>query len=97
MVLCVILPGFAAAGANHFYSANFGVACMERKRVNSGTLRSVGYDQSSRTLEIEFTSGSIVQYANVPAEVHRRFLAAPTLASFFRDSIEEDYTARRIR
>ena len=70
---------------------------MERKRVNSGTIRSVGYEQSSRTLEIEFTSGSIYQYVNVPADVCRRFLAAPTLASFFRDNIEEEYTARRIR
>jgi hypothetical protein len=70
---------------------------MERKRVGSGSIRSVGYDERSRTLEVEFTSGSIVQYANVPTEVHRRFLAAPTLASFFRDNIEEEYTARRLR
>ena len=70
---------------------------MERKRVNSGTIRSVGYEPGSRTLEIEFTSGSIIQYANVPAEVYRRFLAAPALASFFRDNIEEEYTARRLR
>jgi hypothetical protein len=70
---------------------------MERKRVGSGSIRSVGYDERSRTLEVEFTSGSIVQYANVPAEVYRRFLAAPTLASYFRDNIEEEYTARRIR
>ena len=70
---------------------------MERKRVNSGTIRSVGYDAAQRTLEIEFTGGSIVQYVNVPAEVHRRFLAAPTQASFFRDNIEEEFTARRIR
>jgi len=70
---------------------------MERKRVNAGTIRSVGYDQASRTLEVEFTSGSISQYANVPAEVHRRFLAAPTLISFFRDNIEEEYSTRRVR
>ena len=70
---------------------------MERKRVNSGAIRSVGYDQSARTLEIEFTSGSVFQYANVPADVYRRFLAAPTLASFFRDNIEEEYSARRMR
>ena len=70
---------------------------MERKRVSAGAIRSVGYDQASRTLEIEFTSGSIIQYANVPAEVHRRFLAAPTLISFFRDNIEEEYSTRRVR
>lgn len=70
---------------------------MERKRVSSGTLRSVGYDERSQTLEIEFSSGSIVQYARVSPEVHRRLMAAPTMASFFRDNIEESYTARRLR
>ncbi len=70
---------------------------MERKRVNSGTIRSVGYDASSQTLEIEFSNGSIVQYQRVAAEIHRRFLAAPSPGSYFRDEIEESYTARRIR
>lgn len=73
-----------------------GVA-MERKRVNSGTIRSVGYDHRSQTLEVEFSSGSVMQYDRVSPEVYRRFLAAPTLASFFRDNIEESYTGRRLR
>ena len=70
---------------------------MERKRVNSGTIRSVGYDERARTLEIEFSNGSIVQYEPVAAEIHRRLLAAPSPGSYFRDEIEESYTARRIR
>jgi hypothetical protein len=70
---------------------------VERKRVNSGTIRSIGYDERARTLEIEFSSGSIVQYLNVSPEAHRRLLAAPTMASYFRDNIEESFTSRRIR
>ena len=70
---------------------------MERKRVNSGTIRAVGYDAPSQTLEVEFSSGSVIQYSRVSAEVYRRFLAAPTMASFFRDNIEESYTEHRIR
>ena len=70
---------------------------MERKRVNSSYIRSAGYDASSQTLEVEFASGSIVQYQRVPAEVYRRFMAAPSPTSYFRDEIEESYTARRIR
>lgn len=70
---------------------------MDRKRINSSHIRSVGYDASSQTLEIEFVSGSIVQYSRVSPEVHRRFLAAPTPASYFRDNIEESFTAKRIR
>lgn len=35
---------------------------MERKRVNASTIRSAGYDPAAQVLEIEFTSGTIMQY-----------------------------------
>jgi hypothetical protein len=70
---------------------------MERKRVGSGSIRAIGYEEKSQTLEIEFSSGSIVQYSRVSGEVHRRFMAAPTKESFFRDIIEESYSSRKIR
>ncbi len=70
---------------------------MERKSVNSGTIRSVGYEPGSQTLEIEFTSGSIYQYSRVSPEIHRKLMAAPTIGSFFKNNIEEEFTAKRIR
>lgn len=70
---------------------------MERKKLNSTQIRSVGYDPGSQTLEVEFSSGSIIQYARVSSELHRRFLAAPSPGSWFRDNIEEAFTGRRIR
>jgi hypothetical protein len=70
---------------------------MERKKVNSNTIRSVGYEPGSQTLEIEFTSGSICQYSRVSPEIHRKLMAAPAIGSFFKDNIEEEFTAKRIR
>ena len=70
---------------------------MERKRVNASTLRSVGYDAGQQLLEIEFSSGSVVQYSGVSPEVHRRFMSAPSPGSFFQDQIEENFPSRRIR
>jgi len=70
---------------------------MERKRVNASTIRSVGYDPGKQLLEIEFTSGTIVQYSGVSPEVHRQFVNAPSPGSYFRDRIEEDFPAKRIR
>jgi hypothetical protein len=70
---------------------------MERKRLNSGTLRSAGYDARNRVLEIEFTSGSIVQYTGVGDEVHRGLINSPSAASYFKDRIEEDFPSKRIR
>jgi hypothetical protein len=70
---------------------------MDRKRVSGSQIRSVGYEPSSQTLEIEFASGSLVQYTRVSAEIHRRLMASPSPGSFFQDRIEDEFTARRIR
>jgi KTSC domain len=70
---------------------------MERKRVNASNLRSVGYDAGKQLLEIEFTSGSIVQYSGVSPEVHRRFMSSPSPGSFFQDQIDENFPSRRLR
>ena len=69
---------------------------MERKRVNSSRLRSVGYDEQSRTLEVEMSNGQVFQYSGVYPEVHRRFMAAPNPTAFFDDKIAEEYGAKRV-
>lgn len=70
---------------------------MERKRVNSSRIRSVGYDQRNQVLEVELANGTVYQYERVSPEVHRRFMAAPNPTSFFDDRIAEEYTARRVQ
>jgi hypothetical protein len=69
---------------------------VDRKRVNSSKLRSVGYDEKSRTLEIEMSNGQVYQYVGVYPEVHRRLMAAPNPTSFFDDKIAEEYTPKRV-
>ena len=44
---------------------------IERTPVSSSALRSVGYDQEQRVLEIEFTNGAVYQYLDIPAEAYR--------------------------
>lgn len=70
---------------------------MERKRINAANIRSAGYDPATQSLEIEFVNGSVYQYSRVSAEVYRRFANASSPGSFFKDSIEEDYSAKRIK
>jgi KTSC domain len=70
---------------------------MERKRVNSSKIRAVGYDQKDQTLEIEFSDGRVNAYNGVSPEIHRRLMAAPSPVSFFEDTIEEEYSARRVK
>lgn len=42
---------------------------MERTPVSSTTITSVGYDDATGTLEVEFTSGTLYQYFDVPRMV----------------------------
>jgi hypothetical protein len=70
---------------------------MERKKVNSSSIRAVGYDERVRVLEVEFNDGRINQYTGVSPEVHRRLINSPSIVSYFRDSIEESFPAKRLR
>lgn len=69
---------------------------MEMKRLNGTGLRAAGYDERSRKLVVETTSGTF-EYANVSPEVYRRLMSSPSPASYYRETIEEDFTGRRIR
>ncbi len=70
---------------------------MERKKVNSSSIRTVGYDERGRVLEMEFNDGRIIQYSGVSPEVHRRLMSAPSIVSYFRDNVEESFPAKRLR
>lgn len=56
---------------------------MERTPVTSTTMSSVGYDPEESTLEIEFTTGEIYQYHDVPLEIYEGLLNAPSLGRYF--------------
>jgi len=70
---------------------------MERRKVSSSKIRSVGYDEKSRVLEVEHTDGSLFQYSGVSQELHRRLMSAPSIASFYQDRVEEDFSRKRVR
>ena len=69
---------------------------MERKRVNSNKIRSVGYAPKSRLLEVELRDGTVLAYGGVSQEVHRQFMAAPSPTSYYEDKIADEFSARRM-
>lgn len=69
---------------------------MEMKKVNAGNLRAIGYDAATRTLQVETTAGTY-QYASVPADVFRRLATSASMWSYYRDNIEDEFAAKRIR
>jgi hypothetical protein len=39
----------------------------------------------------------VVEYANVPSETWRRLSTSGAMWSYFRDNIEDEYAARRVK
>ncbi len=69
---------------------------MEMKRLAGGNLRAAGYDDQRRALVVELTSGTF-EYGGVSPETYRRLVSASSPWSFFRDNIDEEYPAKKIR
>lgn len=70
---------------------------MEMKQVNAGKLRAIGYDAGGRILRVEFDDRRLVEYASVPSEIWRRLSTSASMWSYFRDNVEDEYTARRVK
>ncbi|AXQ22608.1 KTSC domain-containing protein [Acinetobacter wuhouensis] len=49
---------------------------MQRTRVSSSNIHSIGYDSSISRLEVEFLNGSIYQYFNVPERLYIQLMNA---------------------
>jgi len=70
---------------------------MDMKQVNAGKLRAIGYDHGTRLLRVEFDDRRLIEYAGVPSETWRRLSSAGSMWSYFRDNIEEEYAAKRVK
>jgi len=69
---------------------------MEMKRLNASGLKAAGYDERDRKLVVETTTGTF-EYANISPEVFRRLMTSPSPASYYKESIEEEFTPRRVK
>lgn len=69
---------------------------MNRTPVTSSNIQSIGYDALSSVLEVEFTSGDVYQYFNVPEHVFQQFLHASSHGEFLADNIRYNYRYRKI-
>ena len=65
---------------------------MERTPVTSKTIRSIGYDPNSATLEVEFNSGAIYQYANIPQGEFDGLMGADSQGTYLNTRIKGRYS-----
>jgi hypothetical protein len=70
---------------------------MERQRVASTNIESIGYDGESSTLEVEFHHGGIYQYSGVPSDVYLGLMAADSHGKFLDVYVKKaNYPYRRV-
>ena len=69
---------------------------MEMKKINSGRLRAIGYDARARILQVQLDDGSTLQYGGIGDDAWRRLSGSGAAWSFYRDNIEEEFTAKRV-
>jgi hypothetical protein len=68
---------------------------MQRKPVTSSTVVSVGYDHETRTLEVEFKSGTY-QYFDVPPERHNALMSSESLGRHFGEHVRGKYRFAKV-
>ncbi len=71
---------------------------MDRISVASSNVASVGYEENTSTLEVEFKNGSVYQYLDVPAD-HFRALSGGGLSSvgkYLNTEIKPRYRCEQI-
>lgn len=64
---------------------------MERERVDSSSIASIGYDADSEILEIEFRSGAVYRYFAVPPDAHASLRAADSIGRHFVAHVRDSY------
>ena len=69
---------------------------LERQPVKSRILRSLGYDESTKILEIEFQTGLVYQYAGVPLKVYQELIRSEEIGKYFTDKVRNRFRTKQI-
>lgn len=61
---------------------------MNRRPVVSSNITSIGYDEETKTLEVEFFNQKIYQYSPITQEGYSLLMNAESIGSFFARNIK---------
>lgn len=64
---------------------------MQMTPVSSSNIASIGYDDSTSALFVQFNHGGTYKYSGVPHDVYEDFLSAGSPGSFFASDIKGQY------
>ena len=69
---------------------------IEMIPVSSSNVESIGYDEATQTLRVNFLNGGIYEYMNVPGYEFEQLKIAPSIGSYLHRNIKGVYPYSRI-
>jgi hypothetical protein len=69
---------------------------MAKILLNSSNLKSVDYDDQTKTLEVEFNRGGSYRYLEVPQEVVNGLIDSKSAGVYFAAKIRNKYTTEKL-
>lgn len=69
---------------------------MNREPVSSTNVASIGYDEATQTLEVEFVNGSVYQYYNVGNALFEQFMHSSSKGRFLNTYVRPSYPFSRV-
>lgn len=69
---------------------------MLREYVSSTNIVSVGYDEASQTLEVEFMDGAVYQYYNVSRNIYEEFMSSGSKGKFLAFQIKNVFPYSKV-
>ncbi|MEC5341887.1 KTSC domain-containing protein [Brenneria populi] len=70
---------------------------MQRKRVSSSELFSVGYDAENSVLEIELLNGNIYQYRGVARMIYEELMSSAVKSRYYARYIKNAFPYEKIQ
>jgi KTSC domain len=67
-----------------------------REVVDSSSLKSIGYDRKTLTLEVEFANGGVYRYDDVPPALWQELRQALSKGKFFQERIRDHFPTTRV-
>lgn len=70
---------------------------MKAFNVVSGTISKVTFNEKNDTLRVEYTSGSVYEYAGVPEKTVNGLVKAASVGKYLNEKIKGTYNYKKVR
>ena len=94
IVTAIALLTLGSAGAEEQVQVT---SRITRQPVHSHALAAVGYSKRLHALEVEFVNGAIYRYSNVPPEIYRDLIGAPSKAQFYDENVRGHFPSVHVK